>query len=169
MRFVLILLFITNSFLFAMESSVPKKYPFHELVKEVAQGHLAGKSAIEKMRELTGKNPNDLDNYRTAAQLSAYYYLEFTGISDEQFFILKFLLENYPENKEENRKRIIEDLEEIVKKIRISEQGFRRAPFSGTKVSGGGSFIDDKGEKEVEERRHNKEQRIQSVEELLFE
>ena len=168
---VLFLLLITSAFMTTPVMSDPdEKFPFHEVVQAVANGYFNVKSAKEKIEELflQHKDPNQQNNYRTAAQLSVYYCVNFAGSSEDQFCILESLLDHdSPRNVECNKKKILEDLDEAVKRLTLSQRGLKGAPFQVTMVSGGGSFINN--EDGDEEQVKSKENRIKRVRELLEE
>lgn len=168
MRTILLLLCINIFTTIPAMGNTDEEFPFHEVVHSAARGWPNIKFLKEEVEKLflQNKDPNQLDNYRTAAQLSVYYYVNFAGSSENQFDILRSLLDS-PKNMEHNKKRILDDLDDITQRLALSQSGFKEGPFKRTKVSGGGSFIDDEGEDEGQAK--DKKNRISRVKELLEE
>ena len=166
---LLFLLLLANVFttMSAMDDT-DEKFPFHNVVHSVEKGRLdvgSAKTSIEKLFS-QDKDPNRQENYRTAAQLSAYYCVNFAGYSEKQFDLLTLLLgRDSPENIKSNREKILEDLNEASNRLAVCQRGFKKAPFNVIRVSGGGSFIND--ENEDEERVKSKDHRIDHVRKLL--
>ncbi len=168
---LLFLLLLANVFttMSAMDD-IGEKFPFHKIVDEVANGRLGVELAKTNIKELffQDKDPNKQNNFRTAGQLSAYYCVNFAGSSEKQFDLLTLFLDHDSAKSIEcNKKRILEDLDEVMKRLIVSQRGLDKAPFKRTKVSGGGSCINDAGEDENKEQVKNKENRINRVRELL--
>ena len=194
MMYIILLFWLASNVFTAMFAmGTTSEFPFHAVVRRVAEKGLdveLAKKIIEHLRE-QGEDPNVLCNGKTAARLCAESCVEKSNFFENKCAILKFLL---PFGEEAILKLLLPFGEEAILKLLLSFgeeasnfntkdirqyldkeshelntclEGLSKRPFSATSIYGEGSFITDDEDDEDETRMTRQLERISRVKELV--